>query len=61
MLKIEQYDDVELVDGREGCVIEVFDSEHFLIEVGSSLKDWDTIGATINDIVRIISQPKPPG
>lgn len=60
MLKIEQYDDVELVDGREGCVVEVFDSEHFLIDVGSSPKDWDTIDATIDDIVRIILRPKMP-
>ena len=39
---MKQYDTVELKDGRTGVIVEVFD-DGYMIDVGSSPKDWDTI------------------
>lgn len=55
MERIEQYDHVILKDGREGCAVEVFgDQERFLVDIGSSIKDWDTIDVARKDIVKVI-------
>lgn len=54
-MKIEQYCSVLLKDGREAAVVEVLDDTHFLVDVGSSPKDWDTIDVTIDDIDKVIS------
>lgn len=52
MRKIKQYQDVILKDGREGCVVEILgDQELFLVDVGSSPKDWDNITVKREDIV----------
>lgn len=51
---IKQYDDVLLKDGREGNVVETFDNKVFLVDVGSSSKDWETISVTIDDIEKVI-------
>ena len=47
---IKQYQHVILKDGREGCAVEVWDAEHFLVDVGDSPKDWATIDVTIDDL-----------
>lgn len=52
-MKIEQYDVVDLKDGREATIVEVFDESHFLADVGSSPKDWDTIDVTLDEIARV--------
>lgn len=53
-MKITQYCSVLLKDGRRASVVEVWDDTHFLVDVGSSPKDWDTIDITINDIEAIV-------
>ena len=56
--QIKQYDSVILKDGRLGAVVEVLDAEKgvYLVDVGSSPKDWDTIDATIEDIDRLYKE-----
>ena len=47
---IKLYDEVILKDGREGCVVEVWDDEHFSVDVGSSPKDWKNIEVSKDDL-----------
>lgn len=51
---IKQYDTVLLKDGREAAVVEAFDNRSFIVDVGDSPKDWETIDVTIDDIERVI-------
>ncbi len=56
-MKIEQYDDVILKDGRRGCVIEVNGDVSFDIDVGESPKDWETLySVPIEDIIEVIKR-----
>ncbi len=51
---IKQYDNVKLKDGREGAVVEIFgDQDVFLIDVGSSPEDWETIEVTRDQIIEV--------
>ena len=52
-MEIKQYCTVVLKDGREAAVVEIWDDTHFLVDVGDSPADWDTIDVTIDDIVRV--------
>ncbi len=54
-MKVKQYDSVLLKDGRTAAVVEKWDETHFLVDVGSSPKDWDTIDVTIDDIEEVIN------
>ena len=54
-MKIKQYDDVLLKDGREAAIVEVFDGKDFIADVGSSEKDWKTITLTIDDIEKVLT------
>ncbi|GHU51991.1 hypothetical protein AGMMS49975_06910 [Clostridia bacterium] len=47
---IEQYQEVVLKDGQTGCAVEVFEQTGFVVDIGNSPKNWDTIYAEINDI-----------
>lgn len=53
-MQIKQYCSVLLKDGRIAAVVEVWDDTHFLVDVGSSPKDWETIDITIEDIEKVI-------
>ena len=53
-MKIKQYDDVILKDGRMAGIVEVFSETDFLADVGSSPEDWDTIDITLDMIDHII-------
>lgn len=44
----------EPVPTRVAAVVEILDDTHFLVDVGDSPTDWDTIDATIDDIVKVI-------
>ena len=58
MERIEQYDPVVLKDGREGCAVEILgDQERFLVDIGSSPKDWETIDVPREDIVGVRHMP----
>ena len=60
MLNIEQYDDIEMIDGTEGCVVEVFksnvteDDDMFLVDIGDDPYTWQTISIGRKDIKRVI-------
>lgn len=52
MRQIEMFEHVRLKDGREGAVVEIFgDSEAFLIDIGRSPSDWDTVYVTRAEII----------
>lgn len=53
-MNIRQYDSVMLKDGRRAAVVEKWDDSHFLVDVGSSPKDWETIDVTIDDIEKVL-------
>lgn len=53
---IEQYDTVRLKDGRVGAVVEIFGGKDFLVDVGSSPKDWETIDATLDEIEEVVKE-----
>ena len=59
MKQIKQFDTVLLKDGREAAVVEAFENKAFLVDVGDSPKDWDTISITIDDIEKVISEAEP--
>ena len=43
-MKVKEFDTVRLRDGRVGSVMEVEgDQEAFIVDVGSSPKDWETL------------------
>lgn len=54
-MKIKQYDTVLLKDGREAAVVEAFENREFIVDVGNSPKDWETISVTIDDIEKVIT------
>ncbi len=53
-MKIKQYQNVKLKDGREGCVVECFGDDAFLVDIGDSPKDWETISVKKDEIEKII-------
>jgi len=54
-MSISQYDRIRLKDGREGCVVEILgDQDIFIVDVGSSSKDWDTIEVKQDEIQSVI-------
>ena len=55
-MTIKQYDTVRLKDGRVGAVVEVFSEKDFLVDVGSSPADWETIDVTIEEIEQVIHE-----
>lgn len=55
-MMIKQYDTIRLKDGRIGAVVEVFSETDFLVDVGSSPADWETIDATLDEIAEVISE-----
>lgn len=57
-MKIELYDNVVLKDGRTAAIVESFNNEVFLADVGSSPEDWDTIEITIDDIESVVKVEK---
>lgn len=55
MEKIKQFDTVLLTDGRKASVAEVLgEQDIFIIEVGSSPKDWDSEEVTRDKIEKVI-------
>lgn len=53
-MQIKEFDTVLLKDGREASVMEVFDDKAFIVDVGSSPTDWETINVTADQIEKVI-------
>lgn len=56
MAKYQQYETVILKDGRIATLVEVFEPDTYIADVGSSPKDWDTIDITEKDIERLATE-----
>ena len=55
MERIGQYDEIILKDGKEGCAVEVYgDQELFMVDIGDSPKDWETITVKREDIAKVL-------
>ncbi len=46
----ELYDDVILKDGRVGCIVDISGDVGYVVDVGDSPKDWETIAIRKEDI-----------
>lgn len=57
-MQIKEFDTVLLKDGRQADIMEAFDNEFFIADIGSSPKDWETISITIDDIEKVIHTTK---
>lgn len=54
-MKINQYDEIVLKDGRQGTVVEMLgDNDLFLVDVGSSPKDWANIEVSYDEIKKVV-------
>ena len=52
MREISMFDHVKLKDGREGAVVEIFGNQDvFLVDIGTSSADWDTIEVQRSEIM----------
>ena len=56
MRKIKEFDRVLLKDGIEADVMEAFENKAFIVDVGSSPEDWETISVTIEDIEKVLTK-----
>lgn len=56
MRKIKEFDRVLLKDGREADVMEAFENKAFIVDVGNSPVDWETISVTIEDIEKVLTK-----
>lgn len=60
MLEIRLYDEIELKNGQTGCVVDRFgeqdsgDEDLFVVDIGDSPKNWETIDVKRKDIARVI-------
>lgn len=50
---MKQYEVVKLKDGRIATIVEIF-KEGYIVDVGSSPDDWETIGVTAEDIEKVL-------
>lgn len=62
MIVINLYDEVELMDGTEGCVVDRYnnvdegDDDMFVVDIGDSPSTWKTIDVRRKDIKRVIKK-----
>ena len=56
---IQEFDIVELKNGRRGCVVEVArgPGDLYAVDVGSSPEDWETLYLYERDIARVVARP----
>ena len=52
---IELYKTVRLKDGRVGAVVDMDGPGHYLVDVGESPANWETISVPESDILEILS------
>ena len=55
-MTIKQYDTVRMKDGRVGAVVEIFGDVEFLVDIGSSPADWETISVSIDEIDAVVNE-----
>ena len=57
-MKVEEYCEVLLKDGRKACIVEILSDKDFLADAGNGPEDWENIYITINDIDSVIKYNK---
>lgn len=57
-MKIKLYSTVRLKDGREGAVVDMDGPDHYLVDVGSSPKDWETISVPASEILEVVREAR---
>lgn len=57
-MQIKEFDTVLLKDGREASVVEAFENKAFIVDVGSTPEDWETISVTIDEVEKVIPHSK---
>ena len=58
-MKVDWYDEVKLKDGREGCVIEIYEHPNgngYEIELSHDPNDSETVTVMIEDIEKVINR-----
>lgn len=53
-MKYKLYDAIELKDGKTGCIVECTGDSGYIVDVGESEKDWETIIITEDKIKGLI-------
>ena len=53
-MKIKQYESVLLKDGRQAIVVEILEGESFIVDIGDSSGNWETIEIKLEDIEALI-------
>ena len=48
-MEYKQYDVIKLKDGRDGTIVEIL-GQDYIVDVGSSPEDWDTILVNADEI-----------
>ena len=49
-MEIKQYDTVKLKNGMKATIVEVLSKDVFIADIGDSIKNWETIDITLDDI-----------
>lgn len=52
-MKIHEFDNVILKDGRDAAIVEVFDTTHFMADIGDNPTNWETIAIELKDIAKV--------
>lgn len=54
---VNQYDEVRLKDGREGCIVEVWKpGAAYSLDIGDDADTWDNIDIEHDDIAEVIKR-----
>ncbi len=53
-MEIKMYSSVRLKDGRTGAVVDMAGPDYYLVDVGSSPADWETISVPASEIVEVL-------
>ncbi len=56
MAKYEQYKSVVLKNGQRGTIVEVFEPDGYIVDIGYSPTDWETLDVTENAIFRYATE-----
>lgn len=46
----KMYDNIKLKDGRVGCIVDISGDAGYIVDVGDSPEDWETIAIRKEDV-----------
>ena len=53
----KMYDNVKLKDGREGCIVDISGDVGYIVDIGNSPKDWETVAVTKEEVAGLAYTP----